>query len=1663
MGKLKWAELKKRNIIIISIVMSLILAAGTVTALFLTLNASTLVGRIHPAALGNYRLFSIHERPLPSIYWYGIEGMAEDPPNSGQGVPGGEIGTFCTHARMAAGANPNIYDQVFNVERGPNQFQAEITRHTGMNSIQLSEMRYAMALGLANRLWDTQQAYWAYLYMQRPDIFDNSGNMQLTPELIERWFGSKPREYNDGSGLNVTERGGLFLGDRANVRMLYQGSENIPQQLDARPTGDAVGPFRVVWDTAEEHFSPALAQVNYGPNGDNPPEFVIESGGSFLIYSSDPNTDAQARPSRAARLGQDFWIKYHGSDENVNLEVSLRSREDLATAVVADRFFYSYLNQHQFHLQLESGPFEASWNVHFNGGEPPPDGPRVEKKVAQFNGMDNEGEFENIIEVPVGADALYRVNLSINDDRPPTMFIFGGPPPRQPGDPVDIEITTAAQFAALTTAQLNNVTIRLMNDIDMAGVTYSGRSANGVHFDGGGHTIRNLTTTTPVFWSYDNGSIFDLSFENLAVNMAALPMTPNTAYGALASNMRGTDLRNLYVQGSFRYPNSWSTSNHRTGGIAGFFDNGTIQSVDARMDMTCRLNDLDVYNAFFGLFMGEVRNSTLLDCRVVQGSRLLTAGGNSFGTGFIGRMINTNATQIEIDALLEANQNRNHKYGISAHMENSTISRFTVHVAFQDSGVSTGATFIAGGALVTSSSTIEKGRIEIHSNVITNSHEATAGFRIGTTVNNSRVDISEVEVFVHPPFEVRAPRTSGLAVLHDDYTPGRNQNLTLNITDCSFDGTLNSTWDHPAAGILGYPQFENNATTNVTIRNVWSNARINPSDRSRASRIVSFHDRASNLTVENSYALGTQVLSGNQFGYIFGSFYNLPQPAVMLNNNFRTVGSAGLGNASSRHGALLAEAQVQGDTPHMAGNGWDIGPLSEGKTWRTTNGYPRLRDAGYRLMQIIYVHDYYFDEDGDMHEIGVQDMQVFEDGQFKNIRESRYGTDPQPANATQAHILLPGGPNPADRSFTFYVRRPNLPAGTFRNQVILRPTRPGWPGGEDDAWVEVRDKQARLNIVKMLQDNNYITTVDGVTFRLEEFANTHFGGTGVDRGTIEPAGMGGATFEHALRPGHSYILTEYEVPDHMSAMRGRTWYIIYTDTLEVFTAANCGDPGCEDIHGRTHESHRLSDDAVGAALQPDGVTVIYSFKVVNVLDDDVTRRRLRVRKFNEDGTQELFGEHYTCAQGLTRWSGALFTVMKVNIPGEFTGGREAYGFTLVPGRQGSDYIDLPLGDYVLIELQPPRGYALNPTEFWIRVTEDGIVVMDQHVPGVDQVNYMDGTQDLRAEIIGETGSGPRFTVVNSHARYHISDNMDREYSILFVSTGPSTPYFRMVDNDEWGMFWATCIEPGVDGPYGMAHLGRDYFRIEDLPDPRASLAQALYGSNTSAMISHQAFNDMFDLDVDGNTRMKLMQTVIWLIELDRRGQVPGMVMTDPNTWGNSPAMTELRAYIADMGPGFHGLINHCLAALDSLAAANEVTPSGQTITSLSMNYDTATNRLSFAHVGRQPPIYRTALSWSGSVQGLTVVIDGVTYANTASSGIPVTKQSVITVTYSGNGAVNFSLIDSANYLVASSIHGAILQSRSMPALQRLLVGHADFATLEYHLTIGEQSGGEYAI
>ena len=200
-----------------------------------------------------------------------------------------------------------------------------------------------------------------------------------------------------------------------------------------------------------------------------------------------------------------------------------------------------------------------------------------------------------------------------------------------------VEISTVDQLKAFRDAvnsgnQYAGKTVKLTADLDLSSesnwvpignlVAYPGQSFNGV-FDGGGHSISNLTCTdnTPehavagLFFSFENGTIKDLTVKNVDIK------STHFAGGIVAYTSDKPTIENCHVIGGTisstpeKVDGSYDNGD-KVGGIMGYATAGS--TIDK-----CTVQDVTItayrdMGGIIGYSDGNVTNNTVIDVTVTQ-------------------------------------------------------------------------------------------------------------------------------------------------------------------------------------------------------------------------------------------------------------------------------------------------------------------------------------------------------------------------------------------------------------------------------------------------------------------------------------------------------------------------------------------------------------------------------------------------------------------------------------------------------------------------------------------------------------------------------------------------------------------------------------------------------------------------------------------------------------------------------------------------------------------------------------------------------------------------------------------------------------------------------------------------------------------------------------
>lgn len=233
-----------------------------------------------------------------------------------------------------------------------------------------------------------------------------------------------------------------------------------------------------------------------------------------------------------------------------------------------------------------------------------------------------------------------------------------------------VEISTVDQLKAFRDAvnsgnQYAGKTVKLTADLDLSSeknwvpignlVAYSGQSFNGV-FDGGGHTISNLTCTdnTPkhavagLFGSIVSGTIKDLTVKNVNIK------STHYAAGIVAYTSHTPTIENCHVIGGTisstpeKVDGSYDNGD-KAGGIMGYATaNSTINNCTVQDVTITAYRDI---GGIVGYSVGNVTNNTVIDVTVKQD---LTNGYENPAPTTIGDIIGRGSAHLENNKVLKS-------------------------------------------------------------------------------------------------------------------------------------------------------------------------------------------------------------------------------------------------------------------------------------------------------------------------------------------------------------------------------------------------------------------------------------------------------------------------------------------------------------------------------------------------------------------------------------------------------------------------------------------------------------------------------------------------------------------------------------------------------------------------------------------------------------------------------------------------------------------------------------------------------------------------------------------------------------------------------------------------------------------------------------------------
>ena len=389
---------------------------------------------------------------------------------------------------------------------------------------------------------------------------------------------------------------------------------------------------------------------------------------------------------------------------------------------------------------------------------------------------------------------------------------------------------------------------------------------------------------------------------------------------------------------------------------------------------------------------------------------------------------------------------------------------------------------------------------------------------------------------------------------------------------------------------------------------------------------------------------------------------------------------------------------------------------------------PALATAYRWPAQRIYVTDYY---DQNNEQEFIEHLYIWNGTAFEPLWDA--GVRMSGTNASDPYASVDFYMAPGDNTFDFYYfigdnskssgeDGPWDNTGEWQNTVKITPrdnvlifdggdkSKPtlDWFGAYDDDWVLCEDAgetlEIRLNIIKMTTVANYPMPLDGCEFTLYK-SNSVFGSrTLVD--TLKPSDYIG--LDYADRPvltDGCYVLVETGAPTYYSNNVDNKWYLIvangevrmYEDTLLI-------------------DEIPLGEERGVFSYGVD--TLIYGAHIENNMNTGVPTARISLVKWNEDGSEEIFGETLT-ENGMPWFTGAVYSMRKYE-GDDWTGAKFGYGNMLVYGEDiggamMENCVDIIPGYYELVEIRAPYGYATDPTPIYIHFDGDTLnIKTDTH-------------------------------------------------------------------------------------------------------------------------------------------------------------------------------------------------------------------------------------------------------------------------------------------------------------------------------------------------------------
>lgn len=197
---------------------------------------------------------------------------------------------------------------------------------------------------------------------------------------------------------------------------------------------------------------------------------------------------------------------------------------------------------------------------------------------------------------------------------------------------VPVSAQTISTASALETALENGIdNIVLDEDIDMSGRVVTSASVSGLNFNGGGHVIKNLTTTRGLYNALSgNSSITNLGLYNCTV-IDFPGSTAKQGYGLIVGLMTGGTISGCFADGSITV---YGSDVSCVGGLVGSVSGSVIIADSAAM---C---DIDTNASYVGGLIGRVDSATSI-------SQVYSTGNiNNIGKNYIGGLFGYSAYAI---------------------------------------------------------------------------------------------------------------------------------------------------------------------------------------------------------------------------------------------------------------------------------------------------------------------------------------------------------------------------------------------------------------------------------------------------------------------------------------------------------------------------------------------------------------------------------------------------------------------------------------------------------------------------------------------------------------------------------------------------------------------------------------------------------------------------------------------------------------------------------------------------------------------------------------------------------------------------------------------------------------------------------------------------------